>query len=80
MSHQDAFFFLICKLNMLICKLKMELKWQVNIYNFTFFVFLLFVLGLYSLSLLPAARKGLKRRKHGFSHISASEFNTVTLK
>ena len=26
---------------------------------------------------LPAARKGMKRRKRGFSHVSASVFNTV---
>ena len=42
-------FFLICKLNTLICKLHMELKWWVNIYHFNYFLFfLLFILGLFT--------------------------------
>ena len=51
---------------MLICKLQMELKWQVRLSH------------AFLLKSLPAAHKGIKCRKRGFLHVSASKFNPLT--
>ena len=64
MSRKDKMSF-ICKLNTLICKLKIELKLQVSILTILP-LFSLFVLGFsraFLIKSLPAARKGMKRQK-----------------
>ena len=62
----------------LICKLQMELRWQVSIFYFTVFFFRsLRLFHTFSLKSLSAARKGTKLRKRGFSRVSGGEFNTV---
>ena len=71
-------FVVICRLKTLTSKLKMELKWQGNIYHFAFFFFLLsllFVLGLFA---QIAARKDMKLRKRGFSCLQANFIHYVS--
>ena len=53
----------------------MKLKWQVSIYHFT--AFFLQAFSYFFAQTLPAARKGMKRQKRGFSRVPTSEFNTV---
>ena len=72
MSRKDKMF----------CEVQMELKWLVSIYHFTvfFFVHCFRLFHDFSLKSLPAARKGMKRRKREFSRVSVSEFKNGSLK